>query len=471
MTAREEKAVIVGGGLVGALEACFLAKRGMEVHLYEYREDIRKLEHVPGKSINLALSDRGRAALAHLDLDQHLTQEYGIPMRARMIHPVQGETYAVPYGKENQCIYSVGRRYVNELLLTAGEKFPNLHYHFNHKLTNLNVESGDMTFQSNGEEHKIQSDLVLGCDGAFSNVRKALMRKTRFNFSQEYIPHAYLELCIPPAQNDGEFAMPPNYLHIWPRGNFMMIALPNQDKSFTVTLFMPFETFDTITDDMSLLDFFGANFPDSIPLIGRTRLVEDYFNIKPSPLVSIKCSPYNFRDKVLILGDAAHAMVPFYGQGMNCGMEDVLILDQFLDKYPSNRLKAFDEYSKTRNVDAKAMCDLAMYNYIEMRDLVAKPSFWIRKRLDSFLHWLMPTSWVPLYTSVTFSRMRYHQCIANRNWQDRTLGGFVSCFLWLSGGSVVTLCVLGAFVRNPHWLERLQWMKGPISIFPKKVLE
>ncbi|XP_059095648.1 kynurenine 3-monooxygenase-like [Tigriopus californicus] len=469
MSDKKEKAVIVGGGLVGALEACFLAKRGVEVHLYEYRDDIRNMEHVAGKSINLSLSVRGRAALAHLGLDLHLTQDYGIPMRARMIHPIQGHTYAVPYGKEDQCIYSVGRRYLNELLLDAGEKFPNLHYHFNYKLTYLDVESGEMVFQSHDVEHKIQSDMVLGCDGAFSNVRKALMRKTRFDFSQEYIPHAYLELCIPPTQG-GEFAMPPNYLHIWPRGNFMMIALPNQDKSFTVTLFMPFETFDAITDDTSLLDFFLANFPDSIPLIGQARLIEDYFNIKPSPLVSIKCSPYNYQDKVLILGDAAHAMVPFYGQGMNCGMEDVLILDQYLDKYPQSRLKAFEEYSRTRNIDAKAMCDLAMYNYIEMRDLVAKPSFWIRKRLDSFLHWLMPTSWVPLYTSVTFSRMRYHQCIANRNWQDQTLSGLASVFLCLSGGSVVALCVLSAFVRNPHWLERLQWLREPLAVFPQRVL-
>jgi len=418
------KCAIVGGGLVGALQACVLAKQGYEVHLYEFRDDIRNQEHVPGKSINLAMSVRGLTALNLIGLGGHVAEEYGIPMHGRMIHKLDGSTYSVPYGEKEQCIYSVGRRYVNEILLTAGEKFPNLHYHFGHKLSSLDVESARMTFQHGeklSEETEVaDADFVLGCDGAYSSVRKALMRKAGFDYSQEYIPHKYLELCIPETE-DGEFAMPPNYLHIWPRGQFMMIALPNQDKSFTVSLFMPVETFDDIKDEATLMSFFEHNYPDSIDLIGREKLSRDYFSTKPSMLISIKCKPYHWKERVMIQGDAAHAMVPFYGQGMNCGMEDVVVLDEMMQKYPGDRLRAFEQYSKNRNPDAEAMCDLAMYNYVEMRDLTARTSFWLRKKLDTFLHFTLGWKWVPLYTSVTFSRMRYHLCVENKKWQDELL--------------------------------------------------
>jgi len=417
---KNSKVAIVGGGLVGALQACILAKHGYEVDLYEYREDIRNLEHVPGKSINLAMSIRGLSALNSIGLGNHVAEEYGIPMRARMIHNLDGSTYPVPYGKDGQAIYSVGRRYVNEILLDAGEKYPNLRMHFKHRLTSIDIDEAKMVFSNQGQEVKSEADFILGCDGAFSTVRKALMRRPWFNYKQEYIPHAYLELCIP-ATEDNDFAMPANYLHIWPRGQFMMIGLPNQDKSFTMTLFMPKSTFDGITNGTDLLNFFEEYYADSIPLIGKDRLVQDYFSIKPSPLISIKCFPYHWMDKCLILGDAAHAMVPFYGQGMNCGMEDVLVFEDMMSKYPNDRKKAFEEYSKFRNPDAEAMCDLAMYNYIEMRDLTARTSFLLRKKLDNFLYWLTPSFWIPLYTSVTFTRMRYHLCIQNKKWQDECL--------------------------------------------------
>jgi len=440
---KDTKVAIIGGGLVGALEACVLADQGYQVDLYEYRDDIRLLEHVPGRSINLAMSVRGLSALNKIGLGNHIAEEYGIPMRARMIHTVTGNTYPVPYGKKDQAIYSVGRRYINEILLTAGEKYPNLKIHFQHKLNSIDIEKAKMLFSQNGHEFDREADFVLGCDGAFSTVRKAMMRKPWFNYSQEYIPHAYLELCIP-ATPENEFAMPANYLHIWPRGQFMMIGLPNQDKSFTMTLFMPKATFDGITNSYELIRFFEEYFPDSIPLLGKDKLIKDYFNTKPLPLISIKCSPYHQSDKCLILGDAAHAMVPFYGQGMNCGMEDVLVLDEMLNKFPSDRKKAFEEYSKHRNPDAEAMCDLAMYNYIEMRDLVARPSFLVRKYFDNFLYWIFPRNWVPLYTSVTFTRMRYHQCISNKKWQDQLLEKV---------GSVVAKTSIVAGFGGLLWLE------------------
>jgi len=434
MVAEKKSVAIVGAGLVGALEACYLAQRGYQVHVYDVREDIRKMEHVPGRSINLAMSVRSLSALAKIGLDEHMKTEYGIPMYARMIHNKDGSKYAIPYGKDSQCIYSVGRRYVNEILLDKGDTFSNITYHFNHKLVKADLDSPKLTFSRtdmpSAEQVVAEPDLVIGCDGAYSAVRKEMMRRPRFNYSQEYIPHAYMELCVPPTA-DNDFAMEKNYLHIWPRGQFMMIGLPNQDRSFTVTLFMPTDTFNSITDGEGVLEFFRENFRDSIPLIGKEKLVTDFCNNKALPLVSVKCFPYNVGSTALILGDAAHAMVPFYGQGMNCGMEDCLVLNDSMDRH-ADLGQALDEYSKHRNPDAEAMCDLAMYNYVEMRDLVNKKSFLVRKKLDNLLHWLLPDWWVPLYTSVTFSRMRYNQCIENRKWQDAALtrlssvGGLVS---------------------------------------------
>jgi len=405
------------------------------------------------------------SALNSIGLGAHVASEYGIPMHSRMIHTPQGQMYPVPYGKEGEAIYSVGRRYVNEILLTAGEKYPNLHIHFEHKLSSIDIDKAQMVFsKKDGESFEEQADFILGCDGAFSTVRKAMMRRPWFNYSQEYIPHAYLELCIPMTEKGG-FAMPENYLHIWPRGQFMMIGLPNQDKSFTMTLFMPKVVFDGITNGYDLIQFFEEHFADSIPLIGKEKLIEDYFNTKPLPLISIKCSPYHVSDKCLILGDAAHAMVPFYGQGMNCGMEDVLVLNDMLQRFPGDRKRAFEEYSKHRNPDAEAMCDLAMYNYIEMRDLTARTSFLLRKKLDNLLFWIFPQKWVPLYTSVTFSRMRYHHCIANKKWQDEFLGkigtsigqvslalGLGAALLWMESRMKMSSVLLNN-------LQKLNWIQ------------
>uniref|UniRef100_A0A0K2SVV1 Kynurenine 3monooxygenase [Bombyx mori] n=1 Tax=Lepeophtheirus salmonis TaxID=72036 RepID=A0A0K2SVV1_LEPSM len=386
------------------------------------------MEHVPGRSINLALSVRGLSGLSLVGLDDHMKKSYGIPMYARKIHSTNGNLNNVPYGKKDQAILSIGRRYLNEILITEGENYPNLHRYFEHKLIECDPKTAKLKFEHEGKIVDVDVDFVIGCDGAFSSVRKAIMKSTVFNYEQHYIPHAYKELCVPPTK-DGQFAMDSNFLHIWPRNQFMMIALPNQDKSFTVTLFMPFEKFNSLVDEATLMDFFETYFPDSIPLIGKDKLIADYFSTKDSPLISIKCSPYNYQDKVLILGDAAHAMVPFYGQGMNCGLEDVTTLDSFFDKYPDDLKKVFEEFSKFRSIDAQAMCDLAMYNYVEMRDLVTKKGFLIRKFFDDILHWFMPSFWVPLYTSVTFSRMRYHECIKNKKWQDNCVANFGSFIL------------------------------------------
>lgn len=424
MAPTENKTVaVVGAGLVGTLEACMMAKRGYEVHLYEYRQDIRQLEHVPGRSINLAMSVRGRTGLRAAGVEEQVVQRHGIPMRARMIHALDGSTRPIPYNREGKCIFSVGRRFVNEVLLTRAEEFPNVTIHFNHKLETCDLEKGEMTFLNteSGERVTLTADLMIGCDGAYSNVRKQMLKRPHFNYKQEYIPHGYMELCIP-ATAQGEFAMPPNYLHIWPRGNYMMIALPNQDKSWTVTLFMPFEIFHGLSTPEKLVDFFQTNYPDAIPLIGKDKLIKDFFSNKPLPMISVKCSPYHVGERSLIMGDAAHAMVPFYGQGMNCGMEDCVVLDEILDRCGDELGKALPLYSKTRNPDAEAIVDLAMYNYVEMRDLVNSPLFLARKKLDDFLNIVLGRRWQPLYSMVTFSRTPYSACIANKGWQDKVIG-------------------------------------------------
>lgn len=236
-----------------------------------------------------------------------------------------------------------------------------------------------------------------------------------FEFNQTYIDDGYIELNIPPQRGA---AMMPNHLHIWPRGTFMMIALPNGDDSWNVILFMPFAKFDALATREQLLKFFEETFADAVNLLGKEELCDAFFKIKPSYLVSIKCSPYHF-GKCLIVGDAAHAMVPFYGQGMNAGFEDCVILKQLLRKYDYNVLRVLREFSATRKEDAFAICDLAMYNYVEMRDLVARRTFYVRKTVDEFLHVIMPKVWIPLYNSVTFSRMKYTECRRNLQWQDQ----------------------------------------------------
>nr|CAD7452062.1 unnamed protein product [Timema tahoe] len=348
-------------------------------------------------------------------------------------------------------IYSVSRKFLNELLLTAAEKDPNVHFHFHHKLVAADLDTGSTTFHRAGQSEAVSetADLVVGADGAFSTIRRQLMKRPGFDYSQRYIEHGYLELCIPPTE-DGEFAMEQNYLHIWPRGTFMMIALPNQDRSWTVTLFMPFHKFDSLDTPEKLIEFFSECFPDAVALIGQEQLVRDFFATRPSSLVSVKvrdisrekkvkgvsrsysgsvgnCKPYHIGCTALIIGDAAHAMVPFYGQGMNAGFEDCRLLDELMERHNDDLSLVLPEFSQTRNEDAEAICDLAMYNYIEMRDLVNKRSFLWRKKLDELLFWLFPRQWVPLYTSVTFSNMSYTKCLSNKQWQDKGVSGGGGC--------------------------------------------
>ncbi|CAN9500055.1 unnamed protein product [Ophioblennius macclurei] len=439
---------VVGGGLVGSLNACYFAKRGFNVEVFETREDIRQAKIVKGRSINLALSHRGRQALKHVGMEEKIVSQ-GIPMHARMIHSLSGKQSPIPYGKKGQYILSVDRANLNKALLTEAETYPNTKLNFDHKLQDWSAETGLMTFvRSDGSKDEIQADLIVGCDGAFSAIRKQFLRRSRFNYSQTYIPHGYMELTMPPI--DGEFAMKPNFLHIWPRNTFMMIALPNLDKTFTCTLFMPFEEFEKITTADGVIEFFQQYFPDTIPLIGADALRRDYFRLPAQAMVSVKCSPYHIGDKCVLMGDAAHAVVPFYGQGMNAGFEDCIVFDEVLDQFNEDLSAALPEYSRVRVPDDHAIADLAMYNYIEMRAHVNSKWFLFRKHVDNVLHFLMPKTIIPLYTMVTFTRTRYHKAVERWHWQDKVInrGLLLSATGAVLGGAYL-------LVKNPPDLNGL----------------
>ncbi|KAF7243715.1 Kynurenine 3-monooxygenase [Varanus komodoensis] len=443
---QRKKVAIIGGGLVGSLNACFFARRGFLVEIYESRpvihdntlmhkmvrhfiSDIRGSNTTCGRSINLALSHRGRQALKAVGMEdqQHFNiftgfqiLSKGIPMKARRIHMLSGKQYSIPYGTKDQLwhtyhlykikqiyhvpytdffmqyIISVDRANLNKELLTAAEKYPNTKIYFEHKLLCCNVESGALTVsRSDQTVNEVICDLIVGCDGAFSTVRKQFMRQTRFSYSQEYIPHGYMELNIPPKDGD--------------------------DKSFTCTLFMPFEKFEELKTREQLLDFFKMHFPDSIALIGkllkpnytsagghlhntmmgqksgggsvpldtapcmRQKLMQDFFLLPAQAMVSVKCSSYHIDSHCVLMGDAAHAVVPFYGQGMNAGFEDCLVFDELMNQFNNDLCVCLPEFSHLRVPDDHAISDLAMYNYIE----------------------------------VTFSRIRYHEAVQRWKWQNK----------------------------------------------------
>ncbi|KAI9594568.1 hypothetical protein BDF19DRAFT_444066 [Syncephalis fuscata] len=444
-TASPHNVAVVGAGPVGTLTAIYLAQLGWEVSLYEARTDIRKENAYRGRSINLALSTRGILALrgAKMELDEQALKD-AIPMRGRMIHSPDGHQSSQAYGVHGEYINSVDRGKLNIMLLDAAEQLPNIKILFEHKVVHCQLDTGELAFEvgkgDNSKTVAISHDFIVGADGAFSTVRRALMRCTRMDYQQTYIQHCYRELTIQPhvdAEGNHIFAMDPNHLHIWPKFSYMMIALPNKDKSFTCTLFMPQEKFDAICNQQQLIQFFQQEFPDAYELIGRDSLCEEYFRNPLGSLVSVKCKPYHYKDKCVILGDAAHSMVPFYGQGMNAGMEDVTILQEMLLRYPNSLGDALDAYTAFRHDDATAICDLAMYNYVEMRAHVRSPLYLIRKKIEGQLYRLFPSYVVPLYTMVSFTTIRYSEATRRSSRQGR--------WIWIVTGITVgvVLALLG----------------------------
>ena len=405
-----EKIVLVGGGLAGSLMSIYLAKRGYEVHLYERRDDMRSGNYQGGRSINLALSTRGITALDKVGLVDDILS-ISIPMFGRMMHGVTGDLNYQAYGRDDQAIYSVSRGELNIKLLQLADQYPNIHMYFNQKCVKMNLDKNIATFENQeGEKYDVLGDVFLATDGAFSALRDAMIRNPRHDFSQDYQSHGYKELEIVPGPNS-TFQMEEKALHIWPRSSFMMIALPNPGGNFTCTLFLPYEgevSFEHLNTDEEVMDFFQTYFPDSIPMM--PNLLEDFRNNPIGHLVTMRTYPW-VKNKSALMGDAAHAVVPFYGQGMNCSFEDCVILDQCIEDIGSDWNKILDAYQKSRKPNADAIADLAIQNFVEMRDLVGLPDFLHKKSIEKKLVDALPGKYRTQYERVTFSNDPYREAL------------------------------------------------------------
>ncbi|KAH9043180.1 FAD/NAD-P-binding domain-containing protein [Lactarius pseudohatsudake] len=441
------KLVVVGAGPVGCLAAIALAKMGWSVEIYEARPDMRlpsSREAAQQRSINLAISSRGIAAMQAIDpAAASRFLDSVIPMRGRMIHDSNGNLDSQLYDRDGQSINSIDRALLNQGLLNEALSVDSIRVFFRHKIVSINFDGRVIRVfdVGKGEELEKSFDLCIGADGSYSVVRRQLMRVVRMDFQQMYIPHEYIELKIPAGtdnRNDPVFLLDPNHLHIWPRHSFMLIALPNKDKSFTCTLFAPTTEFEKLSHDDHILAWFKGHFSDAFEFIGAEGLLNSFHQNPRSPLVSIKAKPYHYKDRAIILGDAAHSMVPFYGQGLNCGLEDVRVLTALLheegvhpttgqdpDDFDLRLARALSRYSESRHEDLIAISDLAMDNYVEMRHSVTTPAHKLRRMVDNLLFSLtcrtpvtlaslgafaagvtfapgIPRGWLPLYTMVTF---------------------------------------------------------------------
>ena len=414
------KFILVGSGLAGGLLAAYLGRRGYDVDLYERRADPREGNIVGGRSINLALSTRGIHALEQLGLADEVLR-HAIPMRGRMIHDKSGDLHFAPYDVDpKKYINSIGRAALNTTVIEAAQRYPNVRVMFNHRCTDVDLTEAVAHLETENGQVTARGDAIIGVDGAFSAVRQSMQKKlAEFEYDESYLAHAYKELTIPPGP-DGSWQMEKEALHIWPRKSFMMIALPNPDGSFTCTLFWEFEgprSFATTKTDDDVRRFFDEEFPDAVPLM--PKLQEDFRTNPTGSLVTIRCAPWSYKGKVALVGDAAHAVVPFYGQGMNAAFEDCVVLDECLAKFPDDRERAFAEYFSRRKENADALADLAVENFIEMRDKTASRKFRAKKKLDHLLEGLLPGVYLPLYTMVTFTRIPYAEAARRARRQDR----------------------------------------------------
>ena len=428
------KFVLIGSGLAGGLLAAYLGRRGYEVELYERRADPREGNTVGGRSINLALSTRGIHALEQLGIADEVLR-HAIPMPGRMIHDKSGELHFSPYDRDpRKHINSIGRAALNTTVIEAALRYPNVRVFFNHRCTEVDLDSSTAQLLNSSTSQPLNTaspartaargDSIIGVDGAFSAVRQSMQRTiANFQYDESYLAHGYKELTIPPAP-DGSWRMEKNALHIWPRKSFMMIALPNPDGSFTCTLFWEFKgprSFETTTTDDAVRRFFDEEFPDAVPLM--PELLDDFRENPTGALVTIRCAPWFYKDKVALVGDAAHAVVPFYGQGMNAAFEDCVVLDECLAAFPQDRENAYADYFQRRKENADALADLAVANFIEMRDKTASKTFRAKKKLDHWLEAALPGVYLPLYTMVTFTRMPYAAAAKRARLQDAFVFG------------------------------------------------
>jgi kynurenine 3-monooxygenase len=419
-----DKITLIGAGPAGSLLAIYLARRGFRVEIYERRPDMRKVRISAGRSINLAISTRGIHALKDAGLWESILK-IAVPMKGRMMHSTTGELTFQPYGKdESEVIYAISRGELNMALMSAAEKHDGVKIHFNRRCAGTSFKTGELRLRNEltGQESKIQAKTVVGTDGSASAIRMAMLKTLRkFNFSQQYLEHGYKELTIPPGPN-GEHLLEKNALHIWPRHTYMLIALPNIDGSFACIFFFPYEgenSFASLDTEQKVMNFFKTQFPDVVPLM--PDLLENYFSNPTGSMVTIKCDPWHVGDKALLLGDAAHAIVPFFGQGVNCAFEDCTYLDGCIEHYGVAWQKVFKEFEKRRKINTDAIADLALENFIEMRDLVADPKFLLKKKTELALERKYPDVFIPKYAMVTFHRIPYSVALTKGKIQDRIL--------------------------------------------------
>jgi kynurenine 3-monooxygenase len=423
---KKEKILIVGAGLCGSLLALRMAQRGYQVEVYESRSDLRNFVISAGRSINLSLSDRGLKALRMAGLEKK-ARALCIPMKGRLMHDAASNTFESNYsGRQGECINSISRGNLNGLLLTEAEKYPNVNIHFNTKCLEIDIESKIARFQSfdSKEQFTVQADVIFGTDGAGSSLRKSYEKQfPAFKVSQEFLTHGYKELEIPADKNGGHL-ISKEHLHIWPRGDYMLIALPNMDGSFTVTLFLSYSegsyNFDNLITKEKIIEFFEKDFPDTLALI--PDVLKEFENNPTGKLGTVKCYPWAYKGNTLLLGDSSHAIVPFYGQGMNASFEDVFVFDSVLNQFEGDWATVFSEFQKQRKIDADAIADLAIDNYYEMRDHVANPLFKEKRIVEMGLEKFFPTEYFSKYSLVTFNEhIGYHEAMTKGRAQDKVL--------------------------------------------------
>lgn len=412
-----QRIAIVGSGLVGTLLAIYLKKQGHTVHVYDRSADIRTVAF-SGRSINLVMSDRGWKALADIGLDEEI-RRIGIPVGKRAIHRKDGVLTYQNYGKEGEAIFSLSRGVLNRKMIDLAEA-AGVEFFFEYRIWDVTLAEATLHI---GETEKgpwsdLKYDKVFGADGAFSRIRHRMQRQSMFDYSQEFMKIGYKELHIP-ANPDGSHKIDKNSLHIWPRGNFMLMALANLDGTFTCTLFMPFEgenSFEQLNDETALVNFFAEYFPDTASVI--PDLVRDFFKNPTSYLAIMKCYPWTFEDKVALIGDSAHAIVPFYGHGMNAGFEDITVLNQLIEELGDDWNAIFRAYEKSRKPNADAIAELSRRNFEEMSTKTADANFLLQKKIEKWFSDKHPDKWMPLYSRVTFSLQPYSEALAIGDYQN-----------------------------------------------------
>ncbi len=421
MSQKQKNIAIIGSGLVGSLLAIYLKKYGHRVTVFDRRPDIRNVKF-SGRSINLAMSNRGWKALHEIGIEEEI-KEIAIPLDKRAMHINDSPLYFQKYGKEGEAIWSISRGVLNRKMIDLAEGH-GVDFRFEEKVWDVNLPEAKLYTgdSEKGEWKEYEYDLVFGCDGAFSRVRHKMQRRSRFNYSQHFIDVGYKELTILPA-SDGSHKLDKNSFHIWPRGEFMFIAMPNLDGSFTCTLFMPFEgdevSFESIKTKEDAKTFFKQHFPDVVDDI--ENLTEDFFKNPTSALVTMSCYPWTYWDKVALVGDSAHAIVPFYGQGMNAGFEDIFVLNEIIKELEDDWEAIFTAYQEKRKPNADAIAELSYRNFIEMSSKTADPNFILQKKIERRFAEKYPEKWIPVYSRVTFSERPYAEALAIGDEQERIM--------------------------------------------------